>query len=238
MKQSSSASSERTVLPNPNNYNKSSSNHHEPFKLSKFSQLYSYFKQPNLDVKLNTFSKYLLQSRFTTRIVFTGLIASIGYVAFTALPSSSTDYTISYFTNISKFNMTNLFKSRLYHKKETCFLYKFEAPYPYMTEYDLTQDDTNTRMFLTPDYLNYWDDLTRDLNDPANTLEKGDLLIHPLDLHIFSIRKGKPMDLEHLWYLYLQVHSIKYDAISQLIYSNKVSNDLLYYLKIATNFDH
>ncbi|EFC50161.1 predicted protein [Naegleria gruberi] len=229
------SSADRKILPNPINYQSSSRANNSKFKLSKFSQFYSFFQKPETEVKLNFLSKFIYQRKFTTRALLISAVSTIGFIGFSFLPSSSFDETVQYWTNIPAINMTNIFKSRLYHKKETCFIYRFEAPYPYATEYDLTQEESNMRMFFNEEYLKYWDDLTTDLN--VNNNDK-DLLVHPLDLHIFSIRKGKPVDLEYLWYLYLQLHSIKYDSISDLIKSNRVSNDLLYDLKIASNFDH
>ena len=228
---------------NPNNYRSE-----QRFKLSSFSSYYSFFNQsekPSRNIvgqaferitlknRLNFISTFLYKQPLPLRTLLFAGLTMITFVGYHELPDASADDTISYWTNIPRFDMTNLFKSRLYHKKETCFSFKVDMPYPYESEYDLVEGQDGKRYFISEEFNKFWEDFERDSNDPK-AVDK----VHPLDMHIFTIRQGKPIDLEHLWYLYLQVHSIKYDAIHDLMKENRVSNDLMYDLKIASTVDY
>ncbi|KAF0972767.1 hypothetical protein FDP41_009016 [Naegleria fowleri] len=254
-KVSSPSSSTTPILKsNPSNYQKrpTTDSWFSPlFKLSTFNSYYSFFSSLTASTfsssipkgallttmasgsssRVNMVTRFIHKIPEPFRTVALAGIASIVFIAYHDLPHSSADDTIGYWTGFHGVNLTNVFKSRLYHKKETAFLTKIDSPYPFESEFDLLNENAFN---FSKEWHDYWREMKLDAN-PPNTQEED--LIHPLDSHIFTLRKGKQIDLEHLWFLYLQLHSIKYDTISELIRNNKVSNDLLYDLKIASTRD-
>ncbi|KAG2372667.1 hypothetical protein C9374_013675 [Naegleria lovaniensis] len=252
-------SSSPILKSNPINYNKTATttNHRTTsswfsplFKLSSFKSYYSFLSSLTPSTFSNSISKEALLSFTSTcssrvsiitrflykipepfRSVASAGILSVVVFAYFDLKESSADETISYWTGIPAIDLTNVFRSRLYHKKETAFLVKFDTPYPFESEFDLLNENAFN---FSKEWHDYWQEMKLDSN-PPNTPEED--LIHPLDSHIFTLRNGKQIDMEHLWFLYLQLHSIKYDTISELIRNNKVSNDLMYDLKIASTRD-
>ncbi|KAL9649167.1 hypothetical protein ABK040_009468 [Willaertia magna] len=189
-------------------------------KLSSFRSFYTFFyTKSNFHLDDSKYRRInLVTSKLLYKIPFIyrhaailGFASTLTYFFFAA-PDSDFDSFIHYWFNIPPFYTKNLFQKKIYSKRETCFEFPLTTPYPFENEYDLTD-------FYSKEWFEFWREMQKLNNN-----------IHPLDNHIYTIRKGKPKDVEEMFYLYLQLHGLKYDCIT----GNKILNlDLFYELGLS-----